>query len=82
MTWWAWLLLVTVLVLGSAAVLALLGLRLWRQVKALSGELAVASDRFSQVSAQIADIQARQEQGSAASDGVGLRPARQQQRPR
>lgn len=56
MTWWAWLLLWTVLVLGAAGVLFLLGRRLWRQGKALVHELDAAADRFSAVADRLAAL--------------------------
>jgi hypothetical protein len=45
MTWWTWLLLWAALVLGAAAVLCLLGRRLWRQAKDLTKELRKATER-------------------------------------
>lgn len=56
MTWWAWLLLWTLLVLGAAGVFFLLGRRLWRQGKALGHELGAAADRFSAVADRLAEL--------------------------
>ena len=53
MTWWAWLLLWTVLVLGAGAVLFVLGRRLWRQATAVARELGAAADRFASVSSAV-----------------------------
>jgi hypothetical protein len=45
-----WALLWFVLVLGAAGLFALLGVRLFRQAKALVRELSAVSDRLAQVS--------------------------------
>ena len=45
-----WVLLWFVLVLGAAGLFALLGVRLFRQAKALVRELSAVSDRLAQVS--------------------------------
>ena len=46
-----WFLLWFVLIAGALALFALLGVRLWRQLKLLTAELSAAADRFAQVSA-------------------------------
>jgi len=45
MTWWTWLFLWAALVLGGAAVLFLLGRRVWRRAKDLTKELRTANER-------------------------------------
>lgn len=71
MTWWGWLLLWTVLVVGAVAGHFLLVRRLWRQVKALTGELGTAADRFAVVGDHIAGLEAARVQGGDTRDGVG-----------
>ena len=56
MTWWAWLLLWTLLVAGAAGVFFLLGRRLWRSAKALTAELGAAADRFAVVADQFSAL--------------------------
>ncbi len=57
MTWWAWLLLWTLLVAGAAYVFVVLLRRLWRQAKALAHELSVAADRFGAVAERLEERQ-------------------------
>jgi uncharacterized protein YoxC len=59
-----WVLLWVVLVLAAVAVFAFLGVRLFRQGKAVARELSAASERLSRISAQLAQI-------SAAETGPG-----------
>jgi hypothetical protein len=51
--WYWWVLIWVGLVLAALGVLALLGLSLWRRVKLLGRELATASRRFAEVSAEL-----------------------------
>lgn len=44
MTWWAWVLLWTALVVGGSAVLFLLGRRVWRSLRAVTRELSAVTD--------------------------------------
>ena len=53
--WW-WVLVWTVVVLGSLALLVLLGLRLFRQGVALGRELEVAATRFSSVADRLDEL--------------------------
>ena len=46
MTWWAWLLLWTLLVAGSVTVHVLLVRRLWRKLKAVSHEITDLTRRI------------------------------------
>jgi hypothetical protein len=50
-----WFLLWFILIAAAVGVLAVLGLHLYRQAKALTAELSAASDRLGQISAAIAD---------------------------
>lgn len=63
-----WVLVWTLLVVGAVAVLGLLGLRLWRQAKALTLELGAASERLTEVSTRLADLT------SAVEDAAGRAP--------
>lgn len=58
MTWWVWLLIWTVLVLGAGLVLFLLGRDLWRKLRALTSELGVATDRLGEISERLAAVEA------------------------
>jgi hypothetical protein len=66
-----WALLWVVLVLAAAAVLALLGLSLWRKAKALTAEVSVATRRLEQVSATLSELadQAAQREDRPSSNG-------------
>lgn len=46
MTWWAWLLLWTLLVAGAVTVHAILIRRLWRQMKAVGHEVSTLTRRI------------------------------------
>jgi hypothetical protein len=50
-----WFLLWFVLVVAAVGVLTVLGVHLYRQAKALTAELAAASDRLGEIGAAIAD---------------------------
>ena len=65
-----WALVWTVLVLGAAAVLFVLGRRLWRQGKALVSELGVATDRLEQVSDSLGGVPAAPDRLGDGIDGV------------
>ena len=56
-----WVLVWAVLAIGATVVLGLLGLRLWRQAKALTRELGAASERLAEVSTQLAELAAAAE---------------------
>jgi len=53
--WW-WVLVWTVVLLGSLALLTLLGIRLFRQGVALGRELEVAATRFSRVADRLDEL--------------------------
>jgi hypothetical protein len=50
-----WFLLWLVLVAAAVGLLAYLGVRLWRQAKALTSELSVASDRLGEIAAAMGE---------------------------
>jgi len=50
---WFWFSLWFALVAAGVTILTLLGLHLWRKVKALTAEAGTAADRFAEVSAAI-----------------------------
>ena len=56
MSWYWWVLLWAVLLLLSAALMARLGLTLWRKASALAKELATAAERLAEVSANLQDL--------------------------
>jgi hypothetical protein len=66
-----WVLVWTVLVLGSAGVLFVLGRRLWRQTKALTSQLGAAADRLAEVTDRLADLEQARETVAEPPDGVG-----------
>lgn len=66
-----WVLVWTVLVLGAAAVLFVLGRRLWRQTKALTFELGVATNRLTEITDRLEDLHAFPESLDGGTDGVG-----------
>lgn len=70
-----WLLLWTVLVAGAAALVFVLGRRLWRQAKALTRELGTAADRFGAVTDRLEELQRPGSPDGAGTDGVGSRAA-------
>jgi hypothetical protein len=61
-----WVLLWAVLIVLALAVYGVLGLRLWRQGKALTAELAAASQRLAEVTAALEDLADRTQPGPAA----------------
>jgi hypothetical protein len=52
-----WVLIWLVLVIAAVAVFAVLGLRLFRQAKALTAELVTASERLAAVSAALEEVE-------------------------
>ena len=56
-----WVLIWLVLALGAAAVLFLIGRRLWRQLTALTAELRTASDRLAEISDRLGQLDAHQD---------------------
>jgi hypothetical protein len=52
-TWWGWVLVWLVLLVGAGAVFFLLGRSLWRQATALFAELEVANERVGAVMEQV-----------------------------
>lgn len=75
MSWWAWLLLWTLLVAGAAALVFVLARRLWRQAKALTHELGAAADRFGAVTDRLQELQQPRSPDGGSADGVGSRAA-------
>lgn len=69
MTWWAWLLLWTVLVLGAGGFLFLVGRRVFRQAKELAHELSAAADRFDAAATRMSET-------SRMSTGPVIPPSR------
>ena len=55
---WFWFFLWFALIAAAVAILALLGLRLWRKVKALTAEAGTVADRFAEVSAAMTELAA------------------------
>lgn len=81
MTWWTWLLIWTVLVLGAGAVLFLLGRDLWRKLRALTSELGAVMDRLDTLGGRLGDLDFAREgviEGptSVGSQRSGPRPTR------
>ncbi|HEX6936032.1 MAG TPA: hypothetical protein VF227_05890 [Actinomycetes bacterium] len=74
-----WVVIWAALVLGACAVLFLLGRRLWRQIKALTAELGVASDRLGEITDRLADLEAARE--AVEQDWDGVRSRGQRRRP-
>lgn len=71
MTWWGWLLLWTVLVLGALAVHGLLVRRLWRQFRALGRELSAAADRFTTLTERLEHLEDARSASTSHPGGVG-----------
>lgn len=59
MTWWAWVLLWTALVVGAAGVMFLLARSLWRKSMALLGELGTAADRLGTLDQELGTLAER-----------------------
>jgi hypothetical protein len=60
-----WVLVWLVLVLAAAAVLGLLGRDLWRRSRLLVRELGAATDRLTEITDRLGDIEAAQAPGAA-----------------
>jgi hypothetical protein len=60
-----WVLVWLVLVLAAAAVLGLLGRDLWRRFRLLLRELGAATDRLSEITDRLGDLEAARHTGAA-----------------
>lgn len=82
MTWWMWVLLWLVLVVGAAVVLVRLALGLWRKAMAVLTELGRAGQVSAELSEQVARLRAEQPREpvmtTAFDDPVALRRSRTQ----
>jgi hypothetical protein len=67
-----WFLVWLVLVLAAAAVLGLLGRDLWRRSRLLVRELGAATDRLTEITDRLGDLEAARHEPGAAGPG---RPA-------
>jgi len=74
-----WVLVWAVLVLAAAALLFLLGRRIWRQTLALTAELGVATDRLAEVTDMLADRESGPD--TVAGPGHGVPSAGPRRRP-
>jgi len=74
-----WVLVWAVLVLAAAAVLFLLGRRLWRQTRSLVSELGAVTDRLAEVTDRLA--QRAQSPNTAHVDRPDVRSPVSRQRP-
>ena len=72
-----WVLVWAVLVLAAAVLLGLLGLRLWRQTRALAFELRTAGDRFTEVADRLADLEQSPKDGHVEPPDVRSPVSRQ-----
>lgn len=59
MSWWVWVLVWVVLVLGAGFVLFLLLRQVWRSLRSLGREMATASERLSAVTEELQRLQDR-----------------------
>jgi len=59
-----WVLVWAVLVLAAAAVLFLLGRRLWRQTRSLVSELGAATDRLAEIADRLAELESARDTSS------------------
>jgi hypothetical protein len=64
-----WFLVWFVLVLAAAAVLGLLGRDVWRRMRLLLRELGAATDRLSEITDRLADLEHAGQSGAARSGG-------------
>lgn len=83
MTWWAWVLLWTAIVVGAAAVFFLVARSLWRKSVALFTELGTAADRLAVLDQELATLTERstgQPELAVFADPVKLRQARDRAR--
>jgi predicted PurR-regulated permease PerM len=58
-SWWLWVLLWVVLVLGAIGFFFVLGRQLWRKLRLLFRELSTATDRLAAVTAELDRLQER-----------------------
>lgn len=65
-----WVLVWVLLVLGAALVFFVLGRRVWRQASALSAELRTATDRLTQLTDRLAELETAPVDGLERPDGV------------
>ena len=73
-----WVLVWVLLVLGAALLLFLLGRRLWRQAKALTVELGTATERLTELTDRLAELQTSPISGDELADGVRSQGPRRQ----
>jgi len=71
-----WVLVWAVLVLAAAAVLFLLGRRLWRQTRSLVSELGAVTDRLAEIADILADLEQSSKAVPAAPPAVGSSASR------
>ena len=65
-----WVLVWVVLVLAAALVFFLLGRRLWRQARALTAELGTATERLTELTDRLAELEPAPVAGDGQPDGV------------
>lgn len=65
-----WVLVWVLLVLAAALVFFVLGRRLWRQVSALSAELRTATDRLTELTDRLAELETAPVEGHERPDSV------------
>jgi len=65
-----WVLVWVLLVLGAALLFFLLGRRLWRQAQALTAELGTATDRLTELTDRLAELETFPTSGDEPADGV------------
>jgi 5'-3' exonuclease len=58
-SWWLWVLIWVLLVLGALLVFVLLALQLWRKLRLLFRELSTATERLSAVTEELERLQDR-----------------------
>ena len=66
-----WVLVWAVLVLAAAAVLFLIGRRLWRRSRSLVSELGAATDRLAEVADRLAELEQSPNDGRLGRPDVG-----------
>ena len=65
-----WVLVWVLLVLGAALLFFLVGRRLWRQAKALTGELGTATERLTELTDRLEALESSPISGADQVDGV------------
>lgn len=65
-----WVLVWVLLVLGAALLFFLLGRRLWRQAKALTGELGTATERLTELTDRLEALESAPVDRPGRPDGV------------